>query len=67
MRLASACIVLLTGTFCSAMDVPDSNCFATSIMADGREVKRSCYDAGVTKPKFESTAPSYGRFESCTG
>ena len=61
-RAALLCVLLLVPA-----GAQDPDCFATSVYAGGRTVKRNCYDGGITRPKFESNAPSHGRFESCTG
>ena len=47
--------------------VVDNECTVTSILANGQQVKRPCHNEGITTPEFVSNAPSYGRFESCTG
>ena len=64
MRCCLAALLLVGGAAGATLD---KDCVVTSVMVDGREVTRSCYDEGITKPPFVSNAPAYGRFESCTG
>ena len=66
MRCLAAGLLLLSTSVVSGGTI-DKDCVVTSVMADGQEVTRSCYDEGITKPPFVSNAPAYGRFESCTG
>ena len=64
---AMRCLAALLLASTAAAGTLDKDCVVTSITPDGREVTRSCYDEGITKPPFVSNAPAYGRFESCTG
>ena len=67
-HVARACSPLARAQAAGAVaSTVDNDCVVTSIMANGQEVTRRCYDEGITKPEFVSNAPSHGRFESCTG